>query len=45
MGDRMLVGRYLEPEEMVGAVAYLASPSSAGMTGAMLLVDGGYSVV
>lgn len=44
-GDRMLVGRYLEPEDLVGAVAYLASPSSAGTTGSTLLVDGGYSVV
>jgi NAD(P)-dependent dehydrogenase (short-subunit alcohol dehydrogenase family) len=44
-GDRMLVGRYLEPEDLVGAVAYLASPVSAGTTGSTLLVDGGYSVV
>jgi NAD(P)-dependent dehydrogenase (short-subunit alcohol dehydrogenase family) len=44
-GDRMLVGRYLEPEDLVGAVAYLASPASAGTTGSTLLVDGGYSVV
>lgn len=44
-GDRMLVGRYLEPEDLVGAVVYLASSASAGTTGSTLLVDGGYSVV
>jgi NAD(P)-dependent dehydrogenase (short-subunit alcohol dehydrogenase family) len=43
-GGRMLIGRYLEPEDLVGAVLYLASPASRGMTGATLLVDGGYSV-
>lgn len=44
-GDRMLVGRYLEPEDLVGAVVYLGSSASTGTTGSTLLVDGGYSVV
>jgi NAD(P)-dependent dehydrogenase (short-subunit alcohol dehydrogenase family) len=44
-GGRMLIGRYLEPADLVGAVLFLASPDSRAMTGATLLVDGGYSVV
>lgn len=43
-GGRMLIGRFLEPDDLVGAVMYLASPASRAMTGATMLVDGGYSV-
>ncbi|HSK91354.1 MAG TPA: SDR family oxidoreductase [Euzebyales bacterium] len=38
------LGRLAQPEEMVGAVAYLASPDAAYVTGATLFVDGGYTL-
>ena len=44
-GGRMLIGRYLEPADLLGAVLFLASPASRAMTGTTLLVDGGYTVV
>lgn len=37
------LGRYGKPEEVAAAVAFLASPSAAYITGATLNVDGGYS--
>lgn len=36
------LGRFAEPEEVAGVVAYAASPRSAFMTGAELVVDGGW---
>ena len=36
------MGRLAEPEEMVGAVLFLASPASAMVTGHTLAVDGGF---
>ncbi len=38
---RSPMGRRLEPEEMVGAVVFLASPSAGGVNGHLLLVDTG----
>lgn len=38
------MGRLAEAEEMVGAVAYLASPDASYVTGATILVDGGYTL-
>jgi NAD(P)-dependent dehydrogenase (short-subunit alcohol dehydrogenase family) len=38
------VGRFLEPEEVAGAVAFLASEAAAGITGVALDVDGGSSL-
>ncbi len=37
-------GRLGNPEDLMGAVAYLASDASKYVTGADLRVDGGYTV-
>ncbi|UTH37731.1 3-oxoacyl-ACP reductase FabG [Pseudomonas sp. KHPS1] len=37
------IGRYGEGSDIAGAVAYLASPQAAFVTGAELLVDGGFT--
>ena len=39
----MPLGRRMEPEELVGAAIYLASPSAGATTGQLLLVDGGWT--
>ncbi len=39
-----LLGRILEPEELGPMAALLASPESAGITGQVISVDGGYRV-
>ncbi len=36
------IGRMSSPDEVARAVAFLASPESAGITGTILSVDGGY---
>lgn len=43
-GDRLLLNRYLVPDDVVAAITYLAGPGSAAVTGTTLLVDGGYCV-
>jgi 3-oxoacyl-[acyl-carrier protein] reductase len=43
VGPGMAVGRYGKPEEIAGAVAYLASPEAAFITGADLVADGGFT--
>lgn len=43
MASRSPLGRRMEPEELVGAAIYLASPSSAATTGHLLIVDGGWT--
>jgi NAD(P)-dependent dehydrogenase (short-subunit alcohol dehydrogenase family) len=35
------LGRLLEPDEVVDAVVYLASPAAAAVTGQTLVLDGG----
>ena len=42
---RIPTGRWGKPEELQGAVVFLASPASDYVTGAVLTVDGGYSVM
>jgi NAD(P)-dependent dehydrogenase (short-subunit alcohol dehydrogenase family) len=37
--------RYATPEEIAPSVVYLASEASAFMTGSVLVIDGGYTVV
>ena len=40
---RIPLGRIAEPEDVVGAVVYLASPAAAMVTGHTLLIDGGWT--
>ena len=43
--SRIPMGRLGTPEDVVGAVVYLASPAAAMVTGHTLLVDGGWTAV
>ena len=38
------MGRYALPEELGPSIVYLASDASAFMTGAVLVIDGGYTL-
>jgi NAD(P)-dependent dehydrogenase (short-subunit alcohol dehydrogenase family) len=38
------MGRYGQPEELVGAIIFLASDASSFITGAVIPIDGGFSV-
>ncbi len=40
--DRIPIGRWAEPEDISGAVAFLASPAARYVTGITLPVDGGW---
>jgi 2-deoxy-D-gluconate 3-dehydrogenase len=43
--SRIPAGRYAQPEDVAGAVLFLASPLSDMVHGHMLMVDGGWSVI
>jgi len=43
--ERTPVGRLAEPEDVAGAVAYLASPDAEMVRGHTLVVDGGFSLL
>lgn len=38
------IGRLLEPDEVAAALAWLAGPDSSGLTGAVVPVDGGFTL-
>ena len=42
--SHMVVKRYARSEEIAAMVAYLAGPEASYVTGASLMIDGGYSV-
>jgi NAD(P)-dependent dehydrogenase (short-subunit alcohol dehydrogenase family) len=41
---KILLGRIGEPEDCVGAAAFLLSPAAAYITGQVIVVDGGLTV-
>ncbi len=43
--EKVPMGRLAEPEEIAGAVIYLASPAARMVTGQVLAVDGGFTAV
>ncbi|MBN1993816.1 MAG: glucose 1-dehydrogenase [Anaerolineae bacterium] len=43
--SRIPLGRIAEPEDIVGAVVYLASPAANMVTGHTLVVDGGWTAI
>lgn len=44
-GDAHPIGRVAQPTEIAEVIAFLASPASSFMTGALVMVDGGYTAL
>lgn len=43
--EKSALGRWARPEELVGAVVYLAGDAASFVTGSQLLVDGGWTAI
>lgn len=43
--EKSMLGRWAQPQEMVGAVIYLASDAASFVTGSVFFVDGGWTAV
>jgi NAD(P)-dependent dehydrogenase (short-subunit alcohol dehydrogenase family) len=42
--EAQLISRLIEPEEIAAAIAFLTSQAASAMVGAILVVDGGYTI-